>query len=85
MEGDDGMNDDYHDHDDCEANPEPARCKSCNVPYTKHLGIQGTCARLKEALSALRAIRTWATFEGGVDLDAEHLVRLCDEVLKGTK
>ena len=41
-------------------------------------------AKLQEALSTLKSIRTWAAFEGGVDLDAEHLVKLCDKVLKGT-
>lgn len=23
-----------------------AKCASCGVPYTKHLGLQGTCAEL---------------------------------------
>lgn len=67
-----------------DADPEPAKCKSCNVPYTDHLGLHGTCAKLQEALSALRVIRTWATFQGGVDLDAEHLVKLCDKALKAS-
>ena len=67
-----------------DADPEPSRCKSCNMPYIEHMGIQGTCAKLQEALSTLKSIRTWASFEGGVDLDAEHLVKLCDKVLEGT-
>lgn len=36
---------DHHDHDD---HDEPSRCESCNVPYTDHMGIQGTCAKLQE-------------------------------------
>ncbi len=31
-----------------------SKCQSCGVPYTKHLGIQGTCAALQEAKRLLR-------------------------------
>lgn len=30
------------------------QCKSCGVPYTEHLGLIGTCARLKEAEATIR-------------------------------
>ena len=76
---------DYHDHDDHdETDSPPPSCKSCGVAYIEHMGIQGTCAKLQESLATLKAIRTWAAFESGVDLDADHLVKLCDKVLKGT-
>lgn len=66
-----------------DADPEPSRCKSCGVPLVEHLGHQGTCAKLQEALSALKVIRTWATFQGGYHLDPKHVENLCDKVLKG--
>jgi flagellar biosynthesis GTPase FlhF len=38
--------------------PEPAKCKSCGIAYTDHLGIQGTCRELQEAkVSIDRLIR----------------------------
>lgn len=72
-------------HDHLDSGEPICLCRSCNVPLVDHPGLTGTCARLQEALTALREIRTWAEFEGGVDLDAEHLVKLCDNVLKGKK
>lgn len=67
-----------------DADPEPAKCKSCNSPYTDHAGIQGTCAKLQDALSALKVIKTWATFRDGVALTPEHVAKLCDKVLKAS-
>lgn len=64
--------------------PEPARCKSCGVPYAEHMGIQGTCAKLQDALSALKVIKTWATFLDGVALTPERVTVLCDKILKSS-
>lgn len=29
--------------------PPPSKCKSCGIPYTDHIGIQGTCRDLQDA------------------------------------
>jgi hypothetical protein len=34
----------------------PLCCKSCGVPYGKHLGFNGSCAALQEALRVLRQL-----------------------------
>lgn len=31
-------------------------CPSCKVPYTEHLGLIGTCVKLKKAVAVLRTI-----------------------------
>lgn len=32
----------------------PPKCKSCGVPFHDHLGLEGTCKLLQEALAALK-------------------------------
>lgn len=38
--------------------PLPPRCKSCRKPLSKHMGLQGTCARLLECEAELKRLRT---------------------------
>lgn len=63
----------------------PPSCKSCGVAWIEHAGVQALCARLESALSALRVIRIWASFRGGVELVPEHVVKLCDKTLAEAK
>lgn len=32
-------------------------CKSCGVPFTDHLGLQGTCERLQSAQDEIRRLK----------------------------
>lgn len=41
--------------------------------------------KLEKAKQALRVIRTWAAFRGGVALDPKHVKKLCDKTLKEIK
>jgi hypothetical protein len=56
-------------------------CKSCGKAYIEHLGLIGTCKSLQDALSALKVIRTWATFED-VAMDRDQVAKLCNKILK---
>jgi exopolyphosphatase/pppGpp-phosphohydrolase len=59
-------------------------CSSCGVPWTRHLGLAGTCRNLESALGALKVIHTWASFRHGEMLTAEDTMKLCARVLKET-
>jgi len=45
---------DFHDDDEW---PDDARCAACGVPFTQHLGVQGTCAELLEARAEIERLR----------------------------
>lgn len=35
---------------------DPPRCESCGVPYVKHLGLTGTCAKLMKCQDELESV-----------------------------
>lgn len=47
--------------------------------YTKEVNLLHS--KLVEAISALKVIRTWATFKGGVMLEPKSVGELCDKTL----
>ena len=59
----------------------PPRCKTCRVPFERHAGVQETCKRLETAVTALRVIGTWATFDNGKFLSPEDVEDLVDKAL----
>ena len=46
--------------------------------------IRAQNTQIKNLKSALKVIRTWATFEDGRYLDPPTVVRLCDKTLEKT-
>ena len=58
------------------------KCVSCGVKFEDHLGLIGTCKKLKNAISTLKVISTWATFDNGSELIPEHVEKLCKKTLK---
>jgi hypothetical protein len=42
------------------------KCTSCGVPYSAHLGIVGTCAKLTEALARIAELESRAQPAEGV-------------------
>ena len=49
----------------------------------KSAGFIAHAREFEQAIRALRAIHTWATFAGGeVELDADHIARLTTRALK---
>ena len=58
------------------------KCSYCGLKWIDHPGIRETCKQFQEAIRALKVIRTWASFEGGWTLDADHVVKLIDRTLE---
>ena len=58
------------------------KCPHCGREWIGHPGIRETCKQLQKTTSVLKVIRTWASFEGGWTLDADHVVKLIDRTLE---
>ena len=43
--------------------PEP-HCRTCGTPYVDHLGLEGTCKRLKEVTAAARKVFKYISLTG---------------------
>jgi len=54
-------------------------CPSCGKEFTDHLGVIGTCRNLQLALTALRALHSWAETDEFVP---EHIEGLVAKTLK---
>ncbi|MFH1952552.1 MAG: hypothetical protein ABIL06_13145 [Pseudomonadota bacterium] len=57
-------------------------CRSCRTPWSDHLGLVDTCRDLQAALSALRVISTWASFQDGSELVPGHVESLIKRTLE---
>jgi hypothetical protein len=54
------------------------KCTSCGVPYSAHLGIVGTCAKLTEALARIAELESRAQpAEGGCVRLSPELASKC--------
>jgi hypothetical protein len=62
--------------------PSSAVCKSCGVPFTDHLGLQGTCAMLQEALAALQKVRSFGNGDDEHGISVSYYV---ENVLRKAK
>ena len=60
----------------------PGICESCGRPWIDHMGMTWTCEQLQKALTALRVIHTWASFQDGSELNPEHVKKLIDITLE---
>ena len=60
----------------------PETCPHCGKQWIDHMGIIGTCRRLQEALTALRVIHTWASFQDGSELVPEYVISLINRTLE---
>ena len=58
------------------------KCPHCGREWIDHPGIEPTCGQLQEALSALKVIHTWASFDGGWTLHADQVIKLIDRTLE---
>ena len=56
------------------------KCNACGIKWPEHLGIQGTCEKLKKARRALEAVNKWTIYDNTKDLRD-----LCQEALDETK
>ena len=54
------------------------KCPYCGRKWIDHPGFESICNQLQESLSALKVIRTWASFEDGRTLDPDDVVKLID-------
>ena len=61
------------------------KCTSCGKDWVDHAGIQITCAKLRRARSALKALHIWASFENGEDLQPKQVVALTKKALQETE
>ena len=50
-------------------------CPSCQVDYTAHLGLIGTCKHLQTALAALRSLQLWAATDDYVPTHVEAIIK----------
>ena len=76
-------------HEHCDCDKLGARCPACGVPYTSHLGMNGTCQKLQEAKSRLdnvrrflQRLREWDLMSSS-DGDFAYWRREIDNVLNG--
>ncbi len=63
-------------------------CKSCGTPWSDHLGISGTCAKLEEARISLQVIRTWSKYPKNTTTNVRELsdiLKLCEKTLEAIK
>jgi hypothetical protein len=63
----------------------PPVCPSCGVAWTDHLGMVGTCAKLREAIETLRVVRTWLDVGGHDHRIAARAVDRLDATLERIK
>lgn len=54
-------------------------CPSCKVPYTEHLGLIGTCAKLRKAVAILRTI---ADPEAELHQDVRSIDRTYEDIAR---
>jgi len=59
-----------------------AKCNSCGVPFSKHLGLQCTCEKLEDAMSALKLILDYSTGGNGITLTPKGVIMVCQSALK---
>jgi len=57
-------------------------CPSCGVPWVDHLGMTGTCAKLREATRTLRTLKTILSSAEGDDVAARQAVEIIDVTLE---
>jgi len=60
-------------------------CPSCGVPWVDHLGLVGTCAKLQEAMEALRVARTWLAVDGNDPDMVKLAMEKIDRTLEGLR
>lgn len=60
----------------------PAKCHSCGLPYTQHMGIDETCRRLGVTRAALRRLLDYAHARHGDELRRADIADTCAAALR---